>query len=177
MIIVAAGRNIEVTEPLRRMVEEKLGKFDKYFQSDIEVHATFSVQKNRQIFELTIPFKHDVIFRVEEYSEDMYASIDMAVDKLAKQIQKHKTKLEKRYRTHDTIRFDYIPDNKGMPEPDHELVKTKKFPIKPMDAEEAVLQMEMLGHNFFVFKNGETDEVNVVYIRKDGKYGLIEPTE
>lgn len=177
MKIVTSGRNIEVTEPLKNMVTEKLSKFEKYFQTDIEVHATLSVQKNRQIFELTIPFKHDVIFRVEEASEDMYASIDMAVDKLAKQIQKHKTKLEKRYRTHDTIRFEFIPENPAVAQADHELVRTKKFPIKPMDAEEAILQMEMLGHNFFVFRNGETDEVNVVYTRKDGKYGLIEPVE
>lgn len=177
MNIIVSGRNIEVTEALKRSVDEKLSKYEKYFKSDIEVHATLSVQKNRQIFEVTIPLKDDVIIRVEEASEDMYASIDLAVDKLARQIQKHKTKLEKRYRSHDTIRFEQIPINAGLQEIEHTVVKTKKFPIKPMDAEEAILQMEMLGHNFFVFKNSESDEVNVVYQRKDGKYGLIEPVE
>lgn len=177
MNIILSVRNIEVTEALKNAVEDKLSKYEKYFKSDIDVHATMGVQKNRQIFEVTIPLKNDVIIRVEESSEDMYSSIDLAVDKLARQIQKHKTKLEKRFRTHETIRFEQIPLTANMVEADHSVVKTKKFPIKPMDAEEAILQMEMLGHNFFVFKNSENDEVNVVYLRKDGKYGLIEPVE
>lgn len=176
MNITINGRNIEVTDALRNSVEEKLGKYQKYFKSDLEAQATMSVQKNRQIFELTIPLKNDVIIRVEEYSDDMYTAIDLAVNKLARQIEKHKTKLEKRYRGHETIRFEQIPTvDQG--EDDHKVVKTKKFPIKPMDQEEAILQMEMLGHNFFVFRNRDTDEVNVVYQRKDGKYGLIEPVE
>ncbi len=177
MNIIVQGRNIEVTEALKNAVEDKLSKYEKYFKSDIDVHATMGVQKTRQIFEVTIPLKNDVIIRVEESSEDMYTSIDLAVDKLARQIQKHKTKLEKRFRSHDTIRFEQIPMSANMVEADHTVVKTKKFPIKPMDAEEAILQMEMLGHNFFVFKNSENDEVNVVYVRKDGKFGLIEPIE
>lgn len=177
MNIIISGRNIEVTEALKSSVEEKLAKYERYFRSDIEAHATMSVQRTRQIFELTIPLKNDVLIRVEEASEDMYASIDSAIDKLARQIEKHKTKLEKRYKSHDTIRFEQIPMSNSAPEVEHTVVKTKKFPIKPMDAEEAILQMEMLGHNFFVFKNSESDEVNVVYQRKDGKYGLIEPIE
>jgi putative sigma-54 modulation protein len=179
MNITLTGRNIEITQALKNNVEEKLSKYEKYFKSDIEVQATMGVQKTRQIFELTIPLKDDVVIRVEESSEDMYTSIDLAVDKLARQIQKHKTKLEKRYRSHDTIRFDQIPlkSNPQEVEQEHVVVKAKKFPIKPMDSEEAILQMEMLGHNFFVFKNSESDEVNVVYQRKDGKYGLIEPVE
>lgn len=177
MNIIVSGRNIEVTEALKRNVEEKLAKYEKYFKSDIEVHATFGIQRNRQIFELTIPLKDDVVIRVEEASEDMYTSIDLAVDKLARQIQKHKTKLEKRYRSHDTIRFEQIPMTANTQDIEHTVVKTKKFPIKPMDTEEAILQMEMSGHNFFVFKNSENDEVNVVYQRKDGKFGLIEPVE
>lgn len=175
MNIQITGRNIDVTDALRASVEEKLTKYQKYFKTDLEAFATMSVQKNRQIFELTIPLKNDVLIRVEEASEDMYTSIDLAVNKLARQIEKHKTKLEKRYRGHETIRFEQIPFSSQ--EEDHTVVKTKKFPIKPMDQEEAILQMEMLGHNFFVFKNRETDEVNVVYQRKDGKYGLIEPIE
>jgi putative sigma-54 modulation protein len=176
MKVIVAGRNMEITDSLRKMVEEKLDKFEKYFKSDIEATATFSVQKNRQIVEITIPLKNGAMFRAEESSPDMYASIDMAVEKLQKQMSKHKTKLEKRYKGHDTIRFESIPDSNVVNPVENGIVKTKRFPVKPMDAEEAILQMELLGHNFFVFRNGETDEVNVVYLRKDGKYGLIEPT-
>lgn len=175
MNVIVAGRNMEITESLKKMVEEKLDKFSRYFKTDVEATATFSVQKNRQIVEITIPLKNGAIFRVEESSPDMYASIDMAVEKLQKQISKHKTKLEKRYKSHDTIRFESIPESAYNAPVEHGIVKTKRFPVKPMDAEEAILQMELLGHNFFVFRNGETDEVNVVYLRKDGKYGLIEP--
>lgn len=175
MNVIVAARNMEVSEALKKMVEDKLFKFEKYFKTDIEATATFSVQKNRQIVEITIPLKNGAIFRVEESSPDMYASIDLAVEKLQKQMSKHKTKLEKRYKSHDTIRFESIPEGNYGVQAENGIVKTKRFAVKPMDAEEAVLQMELLGHNFFVFRNGETDEVNVVYLRKDGKYGLIEP--
>jgi putative sigma-54 modulation protein len=114
--------------------------------------------------------------RAEEATEDMYASVDKAVDKLNRQIGKYKTKLEKKYKGHDTIRFEYIPDVEAGEKSESKIVKTKRFSIKPMDPEEAVMQMELLGHNFFVFTNGDTEEVNVVYKRKDGDYGLIEPT-
>ncbi len=177
MKVIVTGRNLHVRETMADYVEKKLAKFDKYFRNEVEVHATFSHQKADQIVEITIPLKNDVIFRVEERTGDMYASIDQAVDKLAKQISKHKTKIEKRFRGHDTIRFEEIPSESLVEETESalDIVKTKRFPIKPMDPEEAVLQMEMLGHNFYVFLNGETDEVNVVYGRKDGRYGLIEP--
>lgn len=179
MKVIVTGKNLSINDKVKEYLEEKITKFDKYFRSDLEIHATFSHRrsqnKNFQIVEITIPMKMGGIFRVQEESEDMLVSVDLAVDKLQTQIGKHKTRLEKRYKGHDTIRFEQIPMVQESEEGKLDIVKTKKFPIKPMDPEEAVLQMEMLGHDFYVFRNGETDEVNIVYARKDGKYGLIEP--
>ncbi|MBW4827855.1 MAG: ribosome-associated translation inhibitor RaiA [Clostridiaceae bacterium] len=175
MKIKITGKNMDITDALREIAFKKLGKLDKYFQGDVDTNVTFSVEKDRQIIEVTINLP-GTILRAEEYSDDMYTSIDKAVDVLEGQIRKYKTKLQKRYQNGETIRFENI---EPMPKPKEEdipkLVKVKRFAMKPMDAEEAILQMELLRHNFFVFMNGETDEVNVVYKRKDGNYGLIEP--
>jgi len=175
MRVIVSGKNISVRPSIREYIEGKLDKFDKYFNSDVDVKVTLGVERNRHTVEITMPLKHGVTFRAEETSEDMYSSIDMVMDKLTKQMRKHKTKIEKRYHKHASIKTAAIPDYEGETE-DKQIVRTKTFPIKPMDPEEAVLQMEMLNHDFFVFLNGDTDEVNVVYIRKDGNYGLIEPT-
>lgn len=174
MKITISGKNIEVTNALKNAVEKKLTKMDKYFNPDVEAHVTLSVQKTRKIIEVTIPF-NGVILRGEESNDDMYASIDLVADKLERQIRKQKTKLERRNHG-DSLRFQYIPeytDNKDSEE--SKIVKTKKFAIKPMSAEEAILQMELLGHNFFVYENADDGIVNVIYKRKDGNYGLIEP--
>lgn len=173
MRVRVSGRNLEVTDALKDTLIAKLERFGKYFKDDIEAKATLSVEKNRQIIEITVPLNGSIL-RAEEATIDMYTSIDKAVDKLYKQMEKHKTKLQKRYYGHDTIRFENIPDRREKEE-EQKIVKTKRFAIKPMDPQEAVLQMDLLGHNFFVFTNGDTDEVNVVYKRKDGHYGLIEP--
>ncbi|MBU5270113.1 ribosome hibernation-promoting factor, HPF/YfiA family [Clostridium cochlearium] len=174
MKITVTGKNIEVTNALRNVVEKKLEKLDKYFKPDIEAQVTLSVEKNRQIIEVTIPF-NGVILRGEEANEDMYASIDLVIDKLERQIRKQKTKLQKRMYG-DSLRFQFIPDYEGdKSKEESKIVKTKRFAMKPMSSEEAVLQMELIGHNFFVFENGDTGEVNVIYKRKDGNYGLIEP--
>lgn len=175
MRVIVSGKNISVRPSIREYIEGKLDKFDKYFNSDVDVKVTLGVEKDRHTVEITMPLKHGVTFRAEETSLDMYASIDMVMDKLTKQMRKHKTKIERRYHKHDSIKTAMIPDYEGESE-DKKIVRTKSFPIKPMDPEEAVLQMEMLNHDFFVFLNGDTEEVNVVYIRKDGNYGLIEPT-
>lgn len=172
MRFTITGKNITLTDALKNTVEKKLSKLDKYFSPNVEVHATLSVQKNNQIIEVTIPF-NGIILRGEESTQDMYASIDNVLEKLEKQIIKHKTRIERQ--VHDgTIRFKDLPVYE---EEDDEpkIVRTKKFAMKPMDAEEAVLQMELLGHSFFVFKDAESNEVNVVYKRNDGNYGLIEP--
>ncbi|MBV1818754.1 ribosome-associated translation inhibitor RaiA [Clostridium cochlearium] len=174
MKITVTGKNIEVTNALRNVVEKKLEKLDKYFKPDVEAQVTLSVEKNRQIIEVTIPF-NGVILRGEEANEDMYASIDLVIDKLERQIRKQKTKLQKRMHG-DSLRFQFIPDYEGdKSKEESKIVKTKRFAMKPMSSEEAVLQMELIGHNFFVFENGDTGEVNVIYKRKDGNYGLIEP--
>ena len=176
MKIIASGRNMKVAERMREQIELKLEKFSKYFNSDIEAHVTLSHQKAMQILEITIPLKNGAIFRVEETSEDMYKSLDLAVDKLSKQIKKHKTSLNRKYHSQESIRFDMIPESNPVEEVfEKKIVKNKTFIMKPMDPEEAVLQMDMLGHGFFVFLNGTTDDINVVYVRKDGNYGLIEP--
>ncbi|KAB3539650.1 ribosome-associated translation inhibitor RaiA [Alkaliphilus pronyensis] len=175
MKVIVSGRNVEVTDALRNSVEAKISKLEKYFNKDAEAQATLSVEKQRQILEVTIPINGSLL-RAEEATEDMYTSIDRVVDKLSRQLRKHKTKLENRNIKYETIRFENIPALKEEDSPfEAKIVKTKRFAIKPMSSEEAVLQMELIGHNFFVYANSETDEVNVVYKRKDGNYGLIEP--
>lgn len=174
MKVIVTGRNLVITESIRDQVEKKLGKFDKLFKSDVEAHATFSTQRNKHIVEVTIPLKNGTFFRAEGVTDDMYQSIDEAIDKIAKQMNKHKTKIEKRFHSSDSIRFEEFPESNEVYE-EQSIVKTKRFGVKPMMPEEAVLQMELLGHDFFVFLNGDTEEINVVYKRKDGDFGIIEP--
>ena len=176
MKIKIFGKNIEVTEGIKGAVEEKLGKLDKYFAEETKADVTHSVNRNDLKVEVTIPVKGGII-RAEEVSEDMYASIDMVEETIERQLVKYKNKLvdkKKSYRdnfTNDYIEADYEDEDEDVVK----IVRTKSFGIKPMDAEEACIQMELLGHNFFVFLNAETDEVNVVYKRKGGTFGLIEP--
>lgn len=174
MKVIISGKNLQVRDDIKELIVDKLSKFDRYFNSDVEAFATFSHIKDQQVVEVTIPLKNGVILRAEEISETMPNSIDRVVDRLNKQLRKHKTALDKRYRKHDTIRFEHIPDMEEITETS-KIVKEKKFPVKPMDPEEAVLQMQMLNHDFFVFLNANTEEVNVVYNRKNGQFGLIEP--
>lgn len=179
MINTVSGRNVEITDALKDTVDKKMSRLDKYFQKDIPATVTLSVeskrQKDRQIVEVTIPFSSTII-RAEESTDDMYTSIDKVIDVLERQIRKHKEKLQKRKHSTETIRFENIA---SLPEDDQEeegkVVKVKKFPVKPMDEEEAILQMELLGHAFYVFTNSDTEDINVIYKRKDGHYGLIEP--
>ena len=175
MIMNYAGKNMEVTNALREVTEKKLSKLDKYFQKDIEGNVTFSTQKNRKIIEVTINLPGTII-RAEESSDDMYASIDKAIDILERQIRKHKTKLQKRYQNGETIRFENVePLSKDYSNDKPKVVKTKRFGLKPMSSEEAILQMELLRHNFFVYMDADTDDVSIIYKRKDGDYGLIQP--
>lgn len=175
MKMTVTGKNIEITDALKNIVSKKLSRLERYFNPEVEVHVTLSVQRKRHIIEVTIPF-NGVILRGEETNDDMYTSIDLVVDKLERQIRKQKTKLQRR--THgESLRYQSIPDFVGTEGENDEpkIVKTKKFAVKPMSPEEAVLQMELLGHSFFVFESADGEEVNVVYKRKDGNYGLIEP--
>ena len=173
MRIIISGKNIDMTPGLKSAVEEKLGKLDKYFTPDTEANVTLSVEKDRQKIEVTIPIKGSVI-RAEQVSEDMYASIDLAQEIIERQMRKHKTRLVNKYRGAGALAPAYIEEE---PEEAAEIkiVRTKRFAIKPMDPEEACLEMELTGHNFFVFRDSETDDVCVVYKRKGNTYGLIEP--
>ena len=176
------GRNIELTQGLRDSVEKKLGKLGKYFSDDTTANVTLSVQKEMQTIEVTIPVKGSII-RAEESSTDMYVSIDLVEEVIERQLRKYKNKLVARSQGHPTsavsaggIKKEFIESEEASPEDDEiRIVRTKRFGIKPMYPEDACLQMELLGHSFFVFSNAETDEVNVVYKRKDGSFGLIEP--
>lgn len=175
MKMIYTGKNVDVTDALREVTEKKLTKLDKYFQKDIEGTVTFSTQKNRKIIEVTINLPGTII-RAEESSDDMYASIDKAVDVLERQVRKHKTKLQKRYKNTETIRWENVVPLAVEEDTDKpKLVKTKRFNLKPMSSEEAILQMELLRHNFFIYLDGESETVGVVYKRDDGDYGLIEP--
>ena len=168
------GRNIEVTPGLRNMVEKKIGKLEHFFAPDTEVIVALSAQKDRQKIEVTIPIKGNTI-RAEESSTDMYVSIDLVEEVIERQIRRYRKKLIDKKQSALSFSQAFIEEEDERPEEDIRIVKTKKFAIKPIDPEEACLQMEMLGHNFYVFLNADTDQVNVVYRRKNGTYGLIEP--
>lgn len=175
MNFIVSGKNIDVTDALRDRVESKLGKLSKFFSNDAEIHTTLSVQKNRQIVEVTIPFK-GVIFRSEQSNEDMYNAIDKVVDVLERQIIKNKTKLQHKFKG-DSLRFESLKDNKEdvLNEENFKIVKSKKFEAKPMTSEEAIMQMDLVGHEFYIFRNADNQKINVIYKRKDGNLGLIEP--
>ena len=187
MKFIIVGRNIEVTPGLRAAVEEKIGKLDKYFNPDTEVHVTLSVEKDRQKmavtannskdaithFTVTIPVKGSII-RSEQVSNDMYVSIDLVEEIIERQLKKYKNKIVDKQQAAASFSKAYV-ENDYTDDEEIKIVRTKKFDIKPMYPEDACIQMELLGHSFFVFCNAETDQVNVVYKRKGDTYGLIEP--
>ncbi len=171
MKIKITGRRIDVTAGLSEYTEKKLSKLDKYFGENTTANVTLSVQKERQIIEVTI-FHEGMIFRAEVANEDMYAAIDRVEDVLERQIRKQKTRLEKKLKQGAFVADGNFADLKE--EKEFKIVKTKKYENKPMSVEEAILQMNLLGHNFYIFNNSDTDDKNVVYKRNDGNYGLIE---
>ena len=175
MKFIILGKNIEVTPGLRSAVEEKIGKLEKYFNPDTEAHVTLSVEKDRQKIEVTIPVKGNII-RSEQVSNDMYVSIDLVEEIIERQLNKYKNKIVDKQQAASAFSKMYV-ENEYMDEEEIKIVRSKKFDIKPMYPEDACIQMELLGHNFFVFINAETDQVNVVYKRKGDTYGLIEPEE
>ena len=175
MNINITGRNIEITDGLRNTVTEKLGKLERYFKPETDVNVTLSVEKERQKIEVTIPVKGRII-RSEQESNDMYVSIDLVEEVIERQLRKYKNKIIDKKQSAVNFQKSYI-DEDYMESEEIEIVRTKRFDIKPMYAEDACVQMELLGHNFFVFMNAETDKVNVVYKRKGNTYGLIEPEE
>ena len=173
MKFIIVGKNIEVTDGLRSAVEDKIGKLAKYFTEDTEVHVTLSVEKDRQKIEVTIPMKGNII-RSEQVSSDMYVSIDLVEEIIERQLKKYKTKLIDKKQSSAFFKQEFV-EKDYMEDEEVRIIRTKKFDIKPMYPEDACVQMELLGHSFFVFCNAETDQVNVVYKRKGNTYGLIEP--
>lgn len=172
MRIITRGKNIQVTDALKQHVEKRIGKVSRFFEKDTEVQVTLSVVKDTHVVEATLLLNGGMLVRAEEKSPDMYASVDMVADKLERQIRKYKTRINRKARL-----TGLLEDNGSVYRDNEEpkIVKTKRFAIKPMSPDEAVLQMNLLGHSFFVFTNAETNQTNVVYCRDDGNFGLIEP--
>ena len=172
MRFIITGRNIDITEGLKSAVEEKLGKLDRFFAPETEVNVTLSVEKERQKIEVTIPVKGNII-RSEQVRSDMYVSIDLVEEVIERQLKKYKNKIVDKQQNAAAFTQEFV--EKDYDDDEVKIIRTKRFGIKPMDPEEACIQMELLGHNFYVFSNSETGEVNVVYKRKGNTYGLIEP--
>jgi len=175
MNLQVRGKNIEVTPALKEYAEKRLGKLEKYLPKIDLVHVTFLVEGDLHKTEVTIPVA-GYLLRGEEESPDMYSSIDLVVEKLEKQAKKYKEKLSARVKNNKNFNANLSDEiTEAVHNDEIKIVKSKRFAIKPMSPEEAAMQMELLGHSFYVFTNADTDEINVVYKRRDGKYGLIEP--
>ncbi len=173
MQYIISGRNIDVTEGLKSAIHEKIGKLERYFTPDTEVHVTLSVEKERQKIEITIPMKGNIV-RAEQVSSDMYVSIDLVEEIIERQLRKYKNKLVDQKQAAESLSKAFIEEDAGEDD-EIKIIRSKRFAIKPMDPEEACLQMDLIGHNFYVFRNASTNEVNVVYKRKGNTFGLIEP--
>ena len=182
MNFIISGKNIDVTPGLKDTIEQKLGKLERYFTPETEIIVTLSVEKERQKIEVTIPVKGNII-RSEQTSSDMYVSIDLVEEVIERQLRKYKNKLVAKSQGPPTAASSgsnfkkefFESDDESQTDDEIRIVRTKRFGIKPMYPEDACIQMDLVGHSFFVFCNAETDEVNVVYKRKDGSFGLIEP--
>ncbi|MEZ4358412.1 MAG: ribosome-associated translation inhibitor RaiA [Eubacteriales bacterium] len=176
MRIIINSKGMEVSDYLSNTINKKVKRLDRYFPKEAEAHVTMSIQRSRHIVEITITYG-GLVLRGEEVTGDMYASIDGALKKMERQIIKHRTKLEKRYQSGSLKNIEPIFSNEEIKEDDLQVVKTKTFPSKPMSLDEAIMQMEMLGHQFFAFVSDDTQDVNVLYLRKDGNLGLLKPSK
>ena len=173
MKITVTGRRLQISSAMREMVEKKIAKLDRFFGADTTAEVVASIEKDRHILELTI--KHnDIIFRTQQTSDDIYYSLNQAVNNIERQIRRHKTRLEKRLRVgslaEEFMQSIELEENYGV-------IKRKAFEVKPMELDEAIMQMELIGHEFFMFKNAQSNNICVVYKRKDGGYGLLEPND
>ncbi len=173
MKYIIRSQKMENTDAIKEYIESKLNKLDKYFENSDEIEATVltKIVGRNQIIEVTIPTKH-FLLRNEESNEDLYAAIDKIVDKLERQIRKNKEKINSRI--NKTFIQDFEYDLEDEYEEDEQIVKRKKVELKPIDEEEAIVQMEMLGHSFFVYKDVDSNKVCIIYKRKNGDYGVIE---
>jgi len=177
MAMTVRGKNIQITPALKDYVEKRVGKITKFFNSRMlgEIAVVLTVEKGRHIVEVTIPVVNGLMLRGEESTLDMYTSIDSVTDKLDKQIERYKSRFDRKLRE-PGMKGELIP-SAPVPADDEEfkIVKTKRYAWKPMDVEEAIMQMNLINHDFYVFTNSDSENVNVVYRRRDGNYGLIEP--
>ena len=170
------GENVEVTDAIRDYVVKRISKLQKFFEDSVEAtaHVNLKVYSNRTYkVEVTIPLPY-LTLRAEETSNDMYGSVDLVTDKLERQIRKYKTKVNRKSREKGFKNLEFVPSDEESNDDELKIVRTKQVSLKPMDPEEAVLQMDMLGHDFFVFQDAETNGTSIVYRRSDGRYGLIE---
>ena len=180
MNIIMSGKQMDLTDGIKHAIEEKLGRLDFYLHPETDVKVTVSAKKARQKVEVTIFPINGPIIRAEDIEENLYAAIDIVYDKLNIQLRKYKKRLQDRHKLNESIRFDAIEDieetDQSSSEDNLDIVieRTKKFGVKPMSPEEAVLQMDLLGHDFYMFKNDESNDISIVYRRKNGGYGLIE---
>ncbi len=169
MDVLVRGKNVEITDALKDYVTKKMAKMAKLVNHHaVTAHVVLSVEKGRQIVEVTVPLE-GYLLRAEEDNADMYASIDLVVDKLDRQYRKYKTRERKKLVHETNVHKSTEPTE--LPN----VVRRKTFPVKPMTLDEALMQMDLLGHDFFAFTNAETDSINVLYRRHDGDYGLLEP--
>lgn len=178
MQVAVRGKNIEITAALREYLEKKLSKIEKFTDHPVNAQVNLYVERGRHIVEVTAGL-NGLLLRGEEATPDMYASIDLVADKLEKQVQKYRARLRRRK---ESASVDEVAAAKVLPEVDDastelegKVVKTKRFPVKPLTVDEAIMQMELVSHDFYVFVNSDTNKVNVVYRRHDGDYGLLEP--
>lgn len=177
MNIIISGKQMDLTDGIKNAIEEKLGRLDFYLHPSTDVKVTVSAKKSRQKVEVTIIPISGPIIRAEDIEENLYAAIDVVYDKLNNQLRRYKKRLQDRHKSNESIRFDAIQEDYDSSDEDNldiVIERTKKFGVKPMSPEEAVLQMDLLQHDFYMFKNSESDGISIVYKRKNGGYGLIE---
>ena len=175
MNTIVKGKNIEITEAIKAYAEKKLAKLEKYFEKDnVDAIVSMAVEGGIHRVDITLSLE-GLILKGEERTQDMYASVDGAIDKIERQIHKYKTKINRKLRQAGNNLIEASLQQNFEVEEERKVVRNKKFPLKPMGVDEAAMQMELLAHDFFVFVNATTEEVNVLYKRKDGNYGLIEP--
>ena len=177
MNITITGRKVNLRDHFKELARKKLSRFDRIFDENATAKVVVTVERNRQTVEITIN-NNGVVFRAESTDLEMNDALDRVISALGRQIRKNKTRLAKKI--HSGAVDQYVQEYANeLPEPEesYEVVRTKHFPVKPLSPEEAILQMNLLGHQFFMFRNEHTDEINVVYRRKDGNYGLLEPDE
>ena len=177
MIITITGRKVNLRDNFKNLAQKKLSRFDRIFDENATAKVVVTVERNRQTVEITIN-SNGVIYRAESTDLEMNDALDHVISALGRQIRKNKTRLNKRI--HSAALDQYVQEYvnaEAEPEEAYEIVRTKHFPVKPLSPEEAILQMNLLEHQFFMFRNEQTGEINVVYRRKDGSYGLLEPEE